>query len=69
MEGLTLSAKELSRLQVLNAVISGQWYMAEAARSLWSSSLGLRIANRLPKQTIQRPFRVPGGDGGELNSA
>ena len=32
MEGLTLSAKELSRLQVLNAVISGQWYMAEAAR-------------------------------------
>ena len=69
MEGLTLSAKELSRLQVLNAVISGQWYMAEAARSLWSSSLGLRIANRLAKQTIQRPFRVRGGDGGELNSA
>ena len=32
MKGLTLSAKEQNRLQVLNAVISGQWSMAEAAQ-------------------------------------
>ena len=32
MEGLTLSAKEQNRLQVLNAVIAGQWSMAEAAQ-------------------------------------
>jgi transposase len=32
MEGLTLSAKEQSRLQVLNAVIAGRWCMAEAAQ-------------------------------------
>ena len=32
MKGLTLSAKEQSRLQVLNAVIAGQWSMAEAAQ-------------------------------------
>ena len=32
MKDLTLSAKEQSRLQVLNAVIAGQWSMAEAAQ-------------------------------------
>ena len=32
MKGLALSAKEQSRLQVLNAVIAGQWSMAEAAQ-------------------------------------
>ena len=32
MKGLTLSAEEQSRLQVLNAVIAGQWSMAEAAQ-------------------------------------
>ena len=32
MRGLTLSSKEQNRLQVLNAVISGQWWMSEAAQ-------------------------------------
>ena len=32
MKGLALSAKEQSRLQVLNAVIAGQWSIAEAAQ-------------------------------------
>ena len=34
MRGLTLSAKEQNRLQVLNGVISGQWCMSEAAQVL-----------------------------------
>ncbi len=34
MEGLTLSAKEQNRLQVLNGVMSGQWCMSEAAQVL-----------------------------------
>ena len=32
MKGLALSAKEQSRLQVLNAVVAGRWSMAEAAQ-------------------------------------
>ena len=32
MKGQTLSAKEQSRLQVLNAVIAGQWRMAAPAQ-------------------------------------
>ena len=34
MRGLTLSAKEQNRLQVLNGVMSGQWCMSEAAQVL-----------------------------------
>ncbi len=34
MRGLTFSAKEQSRLQVLNGVMSGQWCMSEAAQVL-----------------------------------
>ena len=34
MRGLTLSAKEQNRLQVLNGVMSGQWCMREAAQVL-----------------------------------
>ncbi len=34
MEGLTLSAKEQNRSQVLNGVMSGQWCMSEAAQVL-----------------------------------
>ena len=32
MKGLTLSAKEQNRLQVLNGLLSGQWCMSESAR-------------------------------------
>lgn len=32
MKGLTLSAKEQNRLQVLNGLLSGQWSMSEAAQ-------------------------------------
>ncbi len=34
MKGLTLSAKEQNRLQVLNGVMSGQWCMSESAQVL-----------------------------------
>ncbi len=33
MEGLTLSTKEQSRLQILNGVLERYWSMKEAARS------------------------------------
>ncbi len=32
MEGLTLSAKEQNRLQILNGVMESHWSMAEAAQ-------------------------------------
>ncbi len=32
MKGLTLSAKEQNRLQVLNGLLSGQWCVSEAAQ-------------------------------------
>ncbi len=32
MKGLTLSAKEQNRLQVLNGLLSGQWCMRQSAR-------------------------------------
>ncbi len=34
MKGLTLSAKEQNRLQVLNGLLSGQWCMSEAAQAM-----------------------------------
>ena len=39
MRGLTLSAKEQNRLQVLNGVKSGQWRMSEAAHGTFQDRL------------------------------